>query len=389
MRASTHLTFSPLLAAVSMGHTLRAAAEPSLTRAVHTILVYHDRCTPLHSSPLPLPVPLPRASLLLCCGYADGSLRGVPMRTPPSNSASTSPPLPPPLLCWEGMHGGLPITCCAATADGTTLATSDTSGTIAVWLTSVHRSCTLRLHRCRGHLRGHTGQVMMGCAGAHQLLASVGVDGRLLLWDLRLLLLLHALDTCLPSPPPPLHPPAILADHLPTEVVGLSVKEETGETFVLTSCQLQMWSCNGTLLAASADDFPKASCLILTPTPEWMAEQLPLVATGHADGTVRWWTIREPTSPHRSLPRAISRLPVPSHALPAWELVERRDIRLQAAKAGVSVTALSLGSDQRSWAIGAMPEKLLFTGDAHGHVQSWKSSALDSGADGLPRSTSS
>ena len=81
----------------------------------------------------------------------------------------------------------------------------------------------------------------------------------------------------------------------------------------------------------------------------------------------------------------MSALPVPSHALPAWELVERRDIRLQAARAGVGVTAMSVGSEQRSWATGATAEKLLFTGDAHGNVQSWKSSASDSGTNGLPK----
>lgn len=63
--------------------------------------------------------------------------------------------------------------------------------------------------------------------------------------------------------------------------------------------------------------------------------------------------------------------------MPALELAERREFRLQGAKAGVAVTAISLGSwDRPPWP-NNNSDKLLWTGDALGNVQSWRSSAAD------------
>ena len=66
---------------------------------------------------------------------------------------------------------------------------------------------------------------------------------------------------------------------MPAKVVAACVKEETGEVFLLTTRQLQLWSINGSLLAVSAEAFPAAMSLVVAPTPEWMAESLPLAAT--------------------------------------------------------------------------------------------------------------
>ena len=147
--------------------------------------------------------------------------------------------------------------------------------------------------------------------------------------------------------------------------------EETAETLVATPTQLQLWSANGSLLAASRDAFPRPTCLTLLRTPEWMVETLPMVASGHLDGTVRFWTIREPqqapTLPE--LPRALSRLPVRAFGLPAWELSELRPLRLERAvssaegAAAVAVTSVGVGEGY---------EKLLWTADASGGVRSWR-----------------
>ncbi|KAL1521400.1 hypothetical protein AB1Y20_021065 [Prymnesium parvum] len=367
-RAGATASSAPLLATLLAAHTLRPAAEPASAagQPVRTLLASHDRCAALSSRGCAFP----RSALLLTWGHADGSLRALHARAPAA----------PPAFCWDGMHAGEPIVACCVAADGLQLATADGSGLIAVWQTSVERGGTPRLRRRRGQLRGHTRAVReLACAASHHELASVCAGGLLLVWDLRLLLLLHAVDVCRP-PTARGGVPAAAA-----EVVGVCVKEETGEIFVLTTQQLQLWSCNGALLAASADAFPPATSLVPAPTPEWMVEQLPLALTGHADGSIRWWVVREPTTSACRLPAPISRLPVASHMLPVWQLAERRDIRLQGSKAGVAVTALSLGGEQRARALGAAPEKLLFSGDAQGNVLSWKSSAPDSGLDGLPR----
>jgi hypothetical protein len=129
-------------------------------------------------------------------------------------------------------------------------------------------------------------------------------------------------------------------------VTAAPPRSSQGEVYVATTTQLQLWSINGTLLACSSEPFPAATSLTLAPTPEWMVEQLPTAATGHADGSVRWWAVREPTEPAsakvRALPRCVSLVPVPGHVMPAWDLVERRELRVQAARGGVPVTALSL-----------------------------------------------
>ena len=87
--------------------------------------------------------------------------------------------------------------------------------------------------------------------------------------------------------------------------------------------QIQLWSVNASLLALSVEHFPPLLCLAFTPAPEWMSEQLPVIASGHQDGTIRWWCVREPQgcgfalghSREHEVPRAPVDHGAKSHAL--------------------------------------------------------------------------
>ena len=110
---------------------------------------------------------------------------------------------------------------------------------------------------------------------------------------------------------------------------------------------------------------PPIRCMALTPTPEWMVESLPVMASGHEDGTVRWWVVREPHSSARQsgswLPYAKSDVPVGGALQPAWELVESSELRLRTPERA-PITSLCMGEGGT---------KLLWTGDARGEVRSW------------------
>ena len=118
--------------------------------------------------------------------------------------------------------------------------------------------------------------------------------------------------------------------------------------------------------------FPQVRCMALTPTPEWMVESLPVMATGHEDGTVRWWVVREPTSltprPGLWLPHATTAVPVDGGTQPAWELVEVPKLRLRASERA-PVTSIYV-SDSGG-------PKLLWAGDAAGEVRSFSVSVPD------------
>ena len=185
----------------------------------------------------------------------------------------------------------------------------------------------------------------------------------------------------------------------------MQVIEETGETVVATRASLQLWSINGALLACTPARFDSsATALCLLHAPEWMVEQLPIAATGHADGSVRFWSVREPLSGAAlgsggalgsAAPRALSCLPVRSEALPAWELYEVSSLRLDAhangggggeggpganggggGGGGASGAALLPESELAVIAlcVGEGYEQLLWTATADGRLRSWKAS---------------
>ena len=81
---------------------------------------------------------------------------------------------------------------------------------------------------------------------------------------------------------------------------------------------------------------------------------------------MRFWAVREPKAPTPAarLPRALSRLPVPSTLLPAWELFEVAPLRvLPPEPQPPAVTAVHVGDGL---------EKLLWTGDEEGGLRSWR-----------------
>ena len=93
--------------------------------------------------------------------------------------------------------------------------------------------------------------------------------------------------------------------------------------------------------------------------------------TGHLDGSVRWWAVREPAEPlsPERLPSCVSVVPTPPHTIPVWELAERRELRNHAGRCAITTLTVSSKADA---------EKLLWTGAMDGVVRSWKSSAVDS-----------
>ena len=128
----------------------------------------------------------------------------------------------------------------------------------------------------------------------------------------------------------------------------------------------ERFDCPGVGLQVSDARVPPIRCMALTPTPEWMVESLPVMASGHEDGTVRWWVVREPHSSGRQsgswLPYAKSAVPVGGALQPAWELAERCELRLRTPeRAPITSLCMSEGGGTR----------LLWTGDARGEVRSW------------------
>jgi len=169
---------------------------------------------------------------------------------------------------------------------------------------------------------------------------------------------------------------------------------------VLTGESLQLWSVNGTLLACTHDPFPSTpTALALLHTPEWMVEQLPIAATGHADGMVCFWTVREPTAGAAlgPTPRALSSLPVPAAMQPTWDLAEIVGLRLDprsATPGATSGSATGGPAGGRSSAVTAIAlgegfERLLWSATADGRLRSWKAPAVSSGGATSSKSSAS
>jgi len=297
---------------------------------------------------------LPQTQQLLQYGFADGTVRSFAPRKSSTGGGAA--------CCFHALHFGEPVTAACTSSDGDTLVTADALGGLAVWRLVHPHSGSFRLEP-RGRLASHaTAVCSVACDASQQVLASAGNDGAVHLWDLRRLRLLHVLQVHAPTMAPG------------GDVVAMQIKEETGDLALATHDQLQLWSINAALLAVSHVRVPAIRCMALTPTPEWMVESLPVLASGHEDGTVRWWVVREPTSctprPGSAVPHARSSVPVGGALQPAWELTERSELRLRAAER-VPITSLCMGEGST---------RLLWTGDARGEVRSW-SVAAEGGAD--------
>ena len=366
----------PLLVALAAAQKLLPAAESVAPFTPHTLVVSPggERTTPLPAQA----AVVPHTSLVMRWGFADGTVRFYRQRSFVGSAASS------PSLVVGRLHGGEVIDSACVSNDGRWLATGGGSGSLVVWRLN-HKSSpiTVAMH---GQLVGHVGPVRhLAFSIAHRLLASCSVDGVLLLWDLRKCLLVHALRVC---EAPPLSLSYLVASSSmsapskaeggvgrasfqPGEanVVDLAANEETGEVLVLSSRQLQLWSVNGSLLACSRGDFPPATALSWLQTPEWMVEHLAVAATGHEDGTLRFWTVREPLvgASLGTIPRALSRLPVRSSCLPAWELAELSPLRLERpTDKPDAITTISIGHGY---------DKLLWTASARGAVHAWRVAA--------------
>jgi hypothetical protein len=369
------MPLGPLFTALGSAQPLASTVErpPAMTGggsgfAVRALLLTAggERGVPLGACA----VAVPKSQLVLRWGYSDGSLRYF--ATKGAHGA-------PAALLVARPHGGTPIHAACVSADAGWLVTGDAHGALAVWRQLLRGAATPKL-QLHAQLAGHSAPVLhLACSGQHRLIASASKDGALLLWDLRQGLLLHVLVPA-PSPAPP--PPAA-----PAGAAGLSglrglgggalsalcVLEETAETLLATSASLQLWSANGALLAVSACSFPPATALLGLNTPEWMVEHLPIAASGHADGSLRFWAVREPPDSAASLgatfaaapmPRALSRLPLRATDLPAWELHEIAALRLEPPSAEApAVTAIHVGEGY---------EKLLWAADEEGCVRSWR-----------------
>ena len=377
---------TPLLGALGAGQRLQSSAEGPSGPPVYALLVLAggERATPLPRDV----ASLARAQLVVRWGFVDGSVRFYRQRSVGANNAT-------PVLHCARLHGGEPIVAAGVSADGTWLVTGDALGELAVWRVR-HRSSQPSL-RAHGRLCGHRASIRrLSISGTHRALTSVDADGIMIIWDVRKGLLLHMMRVC-PSPRRALAatgPKAMPREAaLPLEAIpAVCAIEETGETLVATLTQLQLWSVNGSLLAVSGGAFGSAATsAVLLRTPEWMVEQLPIVATGHADGTVRMWTVREPLrgctlavvasevgacASEEACPRAISRLPVRSHVQPAWELYEMRSLRLDRPADAATTAAAAIGACAiTALAVGDGFEKLLWTASADGRVRAWRAPA--------------
>lgn len=303
---------------------------------------------------------LNHSQLVLEWGHLDGSLRVFSMDC--ARSRSHAPPAPKgPLGSLHGLHQSATISCACLSSCGSSLVTADAEGGVAVW--ELAHQGTLPKLALRGRLGAHSSVVThLACSGAQQLLASVSKDGLLLLWCLRRLLLVHVLQVA---------PKEALGEgaHRGRVVTGLQVRDSNGEIFVSTPTQVQMWSPNGALIAVSTVHVSPVLCMSLTPSPEWMAELHPVIATGHQDGSVRWWLVREPESLPtlcKGLPFARSHVPVNGTLQPPLELAELRQNRLQVARRE-PLTSLFLNDGEKP---------LLLVGDASGAVWACRTPTL-------------
>ena len=105
---------------------------------------------------------------------------------------------------------------------------------------------------------------------------------------------------------------------------------------------------------------PHIRCVSLTSAPEWTVEQVPMLASGHEDGTVRWWRLREPASSIApGMPRACSATPVAGWLQPAWEIAEQKEARIDLPDKSDAISSL-VASDA------------LWAGTMQGRVLKWQ-----------------
>ncbi len=299
---------------------------------------------------------VPQQQQILLCGLPDGAVRACAYRSGPGGK---------PLATYHGMHGGRVVVALAASPGLSLLVSADLGGEIAIWTPSARAGGQIHLS-LHGRLRGRGssgGHVALAISAVHRTLASATADGVLLLWDTGTLRLMHVLRVCTPSGA------CIGARGDDGDALKVLISDATGEVAVGLRDELQLWSINGALLARTAERFPPLRCVSFTPTPEWMYEQLPVLVSGHQDGTVRWWCVREPAPSVATArpggPGAISSVPAGAGLLPTWELAECTQLRLQAPcnPAPVPVTSVCVADSMT---------KLLWTGLADGRVLSWQ-----------------
>ena len=100
-----------------------------------------------------------------------------------------------------------------------------------------------------------------------------------------------------------------------------------------------------------------------------------MVATGHADGTVRLWSVREPQAGTRleAGPHAVSRLPVRCHMQPVWELYEVRSLRLERPEDAATTAAAAAGAAAvTALEVGRGYEKMLWSASVDGRLRAWQ-----------------
>lgn len=125
----------------------------------------------------------------------------------------------------------------------------------------------------RGSLAGHVGSIThVAVCRAYAVIASASSDGVVLLWDLNRLVLTRAL---LDAP-------------LPHAVSCLSVVHDRGDIVVAAGPLVLVCDVNGRCLAA-VHAVTAVSAVVVPALPEWWNTSV--LATGHADGSVRVWDV--------------------------------------------------------------------------------------------------
>lgn len=252
----------------------------------------------------------------------------------------------------DDLHRG-PISAAKASINGNWLVTGSVDSTVRVWAYEGSGSLDLRATLC-GHDGSHIkcldistecGVIVSGCG-----------LGRVLLWDLRTLTFVRALQHK-HDDRNQLHP-----------VISVSINHRNGNIVTLVGSILRIFDINGNVLAqqdltaaASTTISPTSTavgptissssiptCAVSTDCPEWMEDGV-VAVTGHTNGEVRLWSLDPDRGRLVLRPGAVEGQPQHSSS---------------------PITALRVATDR--------PDHALLIGDASGRVSVCKTVTLDS-----------
>nr|CAB3264215.1 neurobeachin-like protein 1 [Phallusia mammillata] len=180
-----------------------------------------------------------------------------------------------PMQIFENLSCGEIL--CATMATETLFITGDKNTVVHVWQIPAvkDRNKTMTLVKS---LYGHTQPVTSVCACAsYGIIVSGAEDGSCILWDLNHLAFVRQLGTTTSTP-----------------VSHICINGNTGDIVTCSGADLCLWSINGQLIThasalSSNARHQKITALSIGSLNDWDSDAV--IATGHADGYVRFWTL--------------------------------------------------------------------------------------------------